>query len=338
MKTLVRLLSLLLLVSLLLSFAGCSFLLSFFEAPSAPPVNFEPTVYTEVIKTAFEASYGDQLSPNEKCIYDAVIALSPGEDQVSIVFPEIPALCAGREPTEAETDALGKKIGYWVANALYAMWLDCPENFWIEHNKYSYSYEMKSDENGIVKLTKLTLDLSLTKPKEEILSDLAKLTAATKDFSVKGKTAADKVAYINNYLSTRIEYDLDAKNRSSVIGALVDRKCVCEGYARAFAYLCRKAGIDAVNIPGYGKTEEKTEGHMWNGVSIDGVFYAVDVTWNDTTKKNTYLLVGSTTLCGKSTFGESHTPDMLTLDGPHKAFALPSISEYAYGTEPQKDN
>lgn len=338
MKTFARLLSLLLLCALLLSFAGCSFLSSFFETPSTPPVNFEPTVYTEVIKTAFEASYGDQLSPNEKCVYDAVIALSPGESEVQIVFPEVPALCAGREPTEEETDALGKKISYWVANALYAMWLDCPENFWVDHSKYSYSYEMKSDESGIVKLTKLTLDLSLTKTKEEILSDLAKLNAATKDFSAKGRTVADKVAYINNYLASRIEYDIGAKNRGSVIGALVDRRCVCEGYARAFAYLCKKAGIDAVNIPGYGKTEEGTEGHMWNGVFIDGVLYAVDVTWNDTTEKNSYLLVGSATLCGKKAFGESHTPDMLTLDGPHKAFALPAIAQYAYGVDPQKEN
>lgn len=338
MTRIYRLIALVLLLALLLGFSGCARLLDYVQSFTKPPVEFKPTVYTDTIKTAFEESYGDQLSPNEKCIYDALLALSPGEDKVVVTFPEVPALCARREPTKEESEALTQKISYWTANALYAMWLDFPEIFWINHNKYNYTYEIKSDEDGIVKLTKLTLNLSLSKTKEAILADIAALNAATADFQAKGSTPADKVAYINNYLSSRIEYALGAPNRASIIGALVDRRCVCEGYARAFAYLAKKAGLAVVNIPGYGTIDGDTEGHMWNGVLIDGVMYAVDVTWNDTAGKNLYLLVGTETVCGSTTFGESHVPDMLTIDSPHKPFALPAIGAHAYGVEQENEN
>ena len=293
--------------------------------------DFKPTVYTEVIKDTFEKSYADQLSPNEKAIYDAVIALEAGTTSVDITFPEVPALCQGRNPTDEEMDKLSEDISRFAANALYAAWLDDPMLFWLDHGKYSYSLEVEGDENNVVKLTKLTLSLSLTASAEIIAKQGTALENAVKGFKALGATPAEKVAYINNYLASRIEYDLEANNRSSVIGALVDGKCVCEGYARAFDYLCDLAGIDAVCIPGYGITEEDREGHMWNAVALDGKMYAVDVTWNDTTKKNSYLLVGLDTVCHDTPFGESHKPDMLTIDGPHKAFAFPAIAKLGYG-------
>lgn len=292
---------------------------------------FTPTVYTEVVKDSFEKTYADQLSPNEKAIYDAVVALPAGTDRVQITFPEVPALCRGRAPTDEEMNKLGEDISRFTANALYAAWLDTPTLFWLDHGKYSYNFEVASDTDGVVRLSALTLSLTLTATPEEIEAQSKALTLATAGFLPLGKTAADKVAYINSYLAARIEYDLNAANRGSVIGALVDGKCVCEGYARAFDYLCDIAGVDAVCVPGYGITDEGREGHMWNAVTIDGKTYAVDATWNDTTGKNAYLLVGTNTVCNGTAFGKSHEPNMLTLEGPHKQFALPKIEKTGYG-------
>lgn len=320
--------ALLCILALLASLLGCDL----FGAPEAPTgdADFTPTVFTEVVKDAFESTYGDQLSPNEKHIYDAVAALSPGTLSVDISFPEVPAICKGREPTDAEMDALGARISAWAANALYAVWLDYPELFWLDSSAYSYKYEVKSDETGVVCLTALTLELSLAEGITDPVADTERLAAATADFVLTGSTVEQKVLCINDYLCQRITYDLNAPNRGNVIGALVGGKCVCEGYAQAFVYLCKRAGIPAVNIPGYGTTEDGTEGHMWSAVRIDGAYYAIDVTWNDTTGKNTYFLVGTQTECNGTKFGASHTPDMLTLEGPHKPFALPVVTASAY--------
>ncbi len=330
-----RALSLLLLFLLLTSFFGCelSALPSLPLPPDGEEVVFTPTVYTEVTKTAFEECYADQLSPNEKCIYDEILTLAPGECEVTLSLTERPAICQGREPTEEETDALGEKIGYWAANALYAIWLDHPELFWIEYGSYSYVYKMESDEQNIVWMTELTLTLS----PPEGMSDSVKLAEAL-DRALEGFAPPEnapltgKVAYINDYLKGKITYDLEAPHRGNVIGALVDRRCVCEGYAHAFTLLARRAGLDAVSIPGYGTTDEGTEGHMWNAVRIDGALYAIDVTWNDSTRSSEYFLVGTETVCWDAPFGESHTPDMLVLDDSHKSFALPTIAENSYGS------
>lgn len=304
------------------------------SANSGGDSDFTPTIYTEVVKTAFETCYADQLSPNEKYIYDTIAALTPGVNSLELSLPEQPALCRGRAPTEQEQTALKEHLSAWTANALYALWLDTPDMFWLDHTRYSYSMELAADDENVVRLKKLTLSLSVTGSPEEIASQKKLLEIATLDFKPTGNTVREKVAYINTYLCKRIEYDKNAKNRASVIGALVDKKCVCEGYARAFAYLAKKAGLNAVNIPGYATTDEGTEGHMWNGVLIDGTFFAVDTTWNDTTRDHVYLLVGTNTVCHEKPFGETHKPDMLTESDAHKAFVFPAISTTAYSIKP----
>lgn len=58
---------------------------------------------------------------------------------------------------------------------------------------------------------------------------------------------------------------------------------VCEGYARAFKYLCDMADIPCVLVDGTALSER----HMWNYVQMeDGLWYAVDVTWDDPTVVN----------------------------------------------------
>ena len=74
-------------------------------------------------------------------------------------------------------------------------------------------------------------------------------------------------------------------------GALVDdgegrnNSAVCEGYANAFQYLLKKAGIMSVQISGIGGTVVDgipDEGyHAWNAVLLDGEWYEVDCTWDD---------------------------------------------------------
>ncbi len=332
-----RSLALLLALALLLGLAACD-LSSLMPGGTggASDGDFTPTVYTEVTKDTFESTYADQLSPNERAIYDAVAALPAGTTSVDITFPEVPALCRGRNPSDEEMNLLKADISRFAANALYAAWLDFPTLFWLDHSRYSYNLEVTGDEENVVKLTRLTLNLSLTASADEIKSQTEALARAVSDFLPLGKTPAEKIAYINTYLTARIEYDLDAPHRASVIGALVDGKCVCEGYARAFDYLCAMAGIDAVCIPGYGITKDtpEGEGHMWNAVALDGKFYAADVTWNDTTGENAYLLVGADTVCHDTAFGASHKPAMLTKEGPHKPFAFPAISPLGYGINP----
>ena len=59
---------------------------------------------------------------------------------------------------------------------------------------------------------------------------------------------------------------------------------VCEGYAKAFKYLCDGIGVEnylvsgEMLMPGYSESVSSVKEHMWNIVVLDGKSYLVDVT------------------------------------------------------------
>ncbi len=74
---------------------------------------------------------------------------------------------------------------------------------------------------------------------------------------------------------------------------------VCEGYSKAFQYLCDKSTFKDSNlyaISVYGQVffpPSTSGGHMWNIVHIDGNNYLVDVTSDDSTNSDDFFLVGA---------------------------------------------
>ncbi len=285
----------------------------------------------DVVKSAFENSYRDQLNQNELSVYDTVAAAVAGKCEFDIALAEPIVLCTGREPNEEEKDDASERVSFWVTNALYAVWLDCPYLFWMETGNYTYSYSMVPDENGVYRIEDIKIEIEpranaamATVYKENIDNQLATL-------SLKKATDYDTVVAINDYICSLVTYDLDAPNRQNVYGALREKKCVCEGYAHAFKLLCDKFGIDCVSIIGTGYSNGESEAHMWNAVRLGGKWYAVDTTWNDQASQSTsngFLLVGRNTEVFGNTFAESHVAEYTR--GTSKVFASPAISATAY--------
>ena len=78
-------------------------------------------------------------------------------------------------------------------------------------------------------------------------------------------------------------YLFDDQNQCySAYGAIINGKAVCQGYASLFYRMCREAGIPARIITGLGNGGA----HAWNIVKLDGAYYNVDVTWDDTEDSN----------------------------------------------------
>ncbi len=92
--------------------------------------------------------------------------------------------------------------------------------------------------------------------------------------------AYDKYRYLATYISLRTTYDNDFKNGNQTIniyGAIASGTSICEGYAKAFKYLCKKANLWCNLVEG---TSNGT-GHMWNLVKLNDEYYHVDITWSD---------------------------------------------------------
>ncbi len=152
---------------------------------------------------------------------------------------------------------------------------DHPEKFWI---RTSYSF---SSAHGrcLFQLWYTLEDDELLQAQDEFNSVVTDITSnAPQDSS-----EYERELYVNNYLVKNCEYDSEAAqseytlaNEDNAYGALVDRKAVCVGYSAAFQLLCNELDIDCVRI-----SATPEEGHEWNCVKLDGNWYHVDVTWND---------------------------------------------------------
>lgn len=74
----------------------------------------------------------------------------------------------------------------------------------------------------------------------------------------------------------------ESKYIRTAYGALINKKAVCEGYARLYKAVLNELGVNCELVSGYYIDGEAFEPHMWNYVQDEeGRWYAVDVTMND---------------------------------------------------------
>lgn len=81
--------------------------------------------------------------------------------------------------------------------------------------------------------------------------------------------------YLHDWLLDQLEYDNSLK-WSSAESALTRGLGTCQAYESAYSKLLTVAGITN------SETRDTYDGHTWNAVKLDGKWYQVDCTWDDT--------------------------------------------------------
>jgi len=149
-------------------------------------------------------------------------------------------------------------------------------------------------------------------------------------------TSYQRIKGIHDYLVENLKYDqsMSKNNIYNIYGAIVQKECVCEGYAKAYKYLLNKAGIETTIVIGEAKnTEGEIEAHAWNYVYLDNNWYAVDVTWDDpivigggkASRNSKYKYF----LKGYDTMNEDHIPSGYFTDEGME-FTYPNLSQVDY--------
>ena len=87
-----------------------------------------------------------------------------------------------------------------------------------------------------------------------------------------------KVKTVHDTICRRFSYETGSPEEEkafleSSYSAVVNRRTQCGGYAKTFALLCNRLGVDAIVVG--------SDTHGWNCVKIDDVWYELDCTWDD---------------------------------------------------------
>lgn len=90
----------------------------------------------------------------------------------------------------------------------------------------------------------------------------------------------EKALWLHDWLLQQLDYDHSLK-WSSAESALTRKLGTCQAYESAYSKLLTAAGIENA------ETRDTYDGHTWNAMKLDGKWYQVDCTWDDT-KDNYY--------------------------------------------------
>ncbi len=107
----------------------------------------------------------------------------------------------------------------------------------------------------------------------------------------------EKERFIYDALCSRITYDLTDNgtgDKDCAIGALLNGRADCDGYADAMLLCCSLAGIPCRYMHGQATKpvqagSDMDTSHMWNLVFIEGTWLICDVTWGDQTGGPCYM-------------------------------------------------
>lgn len=324
MKHLHRLSALILCLLLLFSLVSCDFRIPQITLPSLPsPPSYDAESNraeaesferpAPAVPSIYEGGFYHQLTENEKAIYDAVADNAPGtEILLPLPVPHFLPCPVNGEPSEEEMRSLGQAMNTEIRNALIALWLDDPAYYWgvigLEGEQFTYNKERTDHGNYLITELRFTAgrEAHFASVTEE---DVDALYAAARAIPIAGTTVEEKVKAINRAICDMAEYSTEGTYAHEALGVFREGKAVCEGFARAFQILCEVNGVEAVCVIGDGVTKEGTEGHMWNYVKADdGKWYCVDVTWNENTDSESYLLCGLKSKIYGERFDETHVP------------------------------
>lgn len=89
-------------------------------------------------------------------------------------------------------------------------------------------------------------------------------------------TAYGRIKAAHDVLARNLYYDeSNSRYNQSSAGAILENYTVCAGYAEGLEMLLNGAGINCITVT--------SSTHEWNEVYMGGTWYAVDLTWDDST-------------------------------------------------------
>lgn len=280
----------------------------------------------------------NQLNDYSKSIYDS---LEKNRENMKTGTYEINF---GTEFSELLSSDNGTELlGNYFQSAIESYTYDNPDIFYINYGKLYLNIEtttrmLKKTYRVFINSGDASNYLTEEFPSKEKIDEAIEEIEKVKAYFIQNKKLEtyDNIKLVHDYLVDSIEYDQYEiqENSHNIYGAIVNKQCVCEGYAKAFKYLLDSLNIPCVIVIGEATdNENNTESHAWNYVELNNIWYAVDCTWDDPIIEGYGFLTNSSKykyfLKGEREFTGTHMPNgQFTENG--KIFTYPTLSTNNY--------
>ncbi len=154
-------------------------------------------------------------------------------------------------------------------NIFEAVALDYPELFFVGNR-----YEYKNYPNG--QIYSLIPQYTMTKEEKTKASyEYERMVDIIVSAVPASFTDLQKVLYVHDLIDMEAEYDNSLSN-FDVYTMLTEHAGVCQAYTLLFEAVMQKVGIECHNAT------SRNQNHTWNVVKLDGEYYHLDLTWDDT--------------------------------------------------------
>lgn len=199
--------------------------------------------------------YYDQLNKEQQKVYHAI------RQGLLEVSPSFPVLRLER-----------KELG----DIYFMVRMDDPMIFWSVTFKYRYYPDSTYVE--LIPEYLFSKD-KIREHRQAMESRLKKLAKQAEKLDEKGKEL-----YIHDFICSNVRYDKLKKEYShEIIGALGNGVAVCEGIAKSVKVLCDALGIWCIVALSDNNPEKGIKyRHAWNVIRMDGKYYHLDATFDNT--------------------------------------------------------
>jgi Transglutaminase-like superfamily. len=169
--------------------------------------------------------------------------------------------------------------GTELSEIFHKLRLDCPQIFYAPTFHYAF-YE----DSTMIKMKPVYL-FDKNKIKEHQIAMKARVEKLVR--VVKDKNDLEKEQYIHDFICENITYDKLKKQYShEIIGPLGQGVGVCEGIAKSVKILCDQLSIPCIVVISENNPEKNIKyRHAWNVIRINGIWYHLDATFNNTLGK-----------------------------------------------------
>jgi len=183
-----------------------------------------------------------------------------------------------------------------LSDIFFMIRMDYPKLFY----SVNFSYRYYNDSTMVEFVPEYLFSKDKLKEHKQAMENRIKKLVKAMD----GMNEKEKEIYIHDFICNNVHYDKLKKEYShEIIGALGNGVAVCEGIAKAVKALCDEVGIWCIVALSEANPEKGVKyRHAWNVVRIDGKYYHLDSTFDNTISKNDVIRYDYFNLSDKQIF------------------------------------